>query len=145
MPDTTPISNHDLLELECTVLCPAALENVITGQNAGRIRTKIIAEAANGPTTPAADEILYRNGVLVVPDFLCNAGGVTVSYFEWVQNIGGYYWDLQTVHDRLDSRMTEAFWKVLDTRDEHGVTTRAAAYLVAVARVAEACKLRGWV
>ena len=142
---TTPISNAALLELECTVLCPAALENVITAENAGKVKARIIAEAANGPTTPAADEILYRNGVLVVPDFLCNAGGVIVSYFEWVQNIGGYYWDLGTVHERLDARMIEAFWKVLHTRDEQKTTTRSAAYLVAVSRVAEACKIRGWV
>lgn len=141
---STPISNEDLLELDVTVLCPAALENVITSENAGRIKAKIVAEAANGPTTPEADKIMHANGILVIPDFLCNAGGVTVSYFEWVQNIGGYYWDLPTVHERLDAKMTEAFWKVLKARDEKNVNMRVAAYLVAVARVAEAAKLRGW-
>ena len=145
MAGTTPISNDDLLELKCTVLCPAAMENVITSRNADRIKAKIVAEAANGPTTPRADEILFKNSVLVVPDFLCNAGGVTVSYFEWVQNVSGYYWDLETVHERLDARMTEAFWKVARMRDEQKVPTRTAAYLVAVARVAEACKMRGWI
>jgi glutamate dehydrogenase (NAD(P)+) len=141
---STPISNEDLLELDVTVLCPAALENVITSENAGRIKAKIVAEAANGPTTPEADRVMHANGILVIPDFLCNAGGVTVSYFEWVQNIGGYYWDLPTVHERLDAKMTEAFWKVLKARDEKNVHMRVAAYLVAVARVAEAAKLRGW-
>jgi glutamate dehydrogenase (NAD(P)+) len=142
---TKPISNEDLLELDVTVLCPAALENVITQSNAGRITAKIIAEAANGPTTPEADRILHKNGILVLPDFLCNAGGVTVSYFEWVQNINGYYWDLKTVHERLNNHMTEAFWKVMDMRDKKKCHARLAAYLVAVKRVADACKLRGWV
>ncbi|MEI7831750.1 MAG: Glu/Leu/Phe/Val dehydrogenase [bacterium] len=144
-PGTTPITNADLLELDVTVLCPAALENVITAVNASKIKAKIVAEAANGPTTPEADKIMHANGVFVIPDFLCNAGGVTVSYFEWVQNIGGYYWDLPTVHERLDAKMTEAFWKVADMRTKMNVHTRVAAYLVAVQRVAEACKLRGWV
>ncbi len=142
---TKPISNADILELDVAVLCPAALENVITAENAGRIKAKIVAEAANGPTTPAADDILHAAGSFVIPDFLCNAGGVTVSYFEWVQNIAGYYWDLPTVHERLDTRMTEAFWKVANTRDERKIDTRMAAYCVAVQRVAEACKTRGWV
>ncbi len=144
-PGSTAISNGDLLELDVTVLCPAALENVITTANAQKIKAKIVAEAANGPTTPEADRILHANGVFVIPDFLCNAGGVTVSYFEWVQNINGYYWDLPTVHERLDAKMTEAFWKVAKMRDAKAVHTRVAAYLVAVQRVAEACKLRGWV
>ena len=142
---STPISNEDLLELDVTVLCPAAMENVITAENASRIKAKIVAEAANGPTTPAADVILANNGTFVIPDFLCNAGGVTVSYFEWVQNINGYYWDLATVHERLDAKMTEAFWKVADMKKEKNVNPRVAAYLVAVRRVADAMKLRGWV
>lgn len=142
---TEPISNEALLELDVMVLCPAALENVITTENAARVKAKIIAEAANGPTTPGADEILHNNGVFVIPDFLCNAGGVTVSYFEWVQNIGGYYWDLDTVQARLDGAMTDAFWRVARMRDEKKVNTRVAAYLVAVQRVANAVKLRGWV
>jgi glutamate dehydrogenase (NAD(P)+) len=145
LPGTKPISNEDILELDVAVLCPAALENVITAENASRIKAKIIAEAANGPTTPAADEILHEKGSFVIPDFLCNAGGVTCSYFEWVQNISGYYWDLPTVHERLDTRMTEAFWKVANVRDERSIDTRMAAYCVAVQRVAEACKIRGWV
>lgn len=143
--DSEAISNHDLLELDVTVLCPAALENVITATNASSIKAKIVAEAANGPTTPEADRIMHTNGIFVIPDFLCNAGGVTVSYFEWVQNTAGYYWDLDTVHQRLDSKMTEAFWQVARMRDTMKVHTRVAAYLVAVQRVAEACKLRGWV
>ncbi|MCX7598461.1 MAG: Glu/Leu/Phe/Val dehydrogenase [Armatimonadetes bacterium] len=145
LPGTKPVSNEELLELDVTVLCPAALENVITAENAANVKARIIAEAANGPTTPSADEILHANERFVIPDFLCNAGGVTVSYFEWVQNINGYYWDLDTVHQRLDQRMTEAFWKVVRAREAHGVNTRVAAYLVAVQRVAEACKTRGWV
>ncbi|HEY3378623.1 MAG TPA: Glu/Leu/Phe/Val dehydrogenase [Armatimonadota bacterium] len=144
-PGAQPISNAELLELDVTVLCPSALENVITAINAASITAKIVAEVANGPTTPAADKILHANGVFVIPDFLCNAGGVTVSYFEWVQNISGYYWDLETVHQRLDANMTEAFWKVANMRDGIGLHTRVAAYMVAVQRVAEACKLRGWV
>lgn len=143
--DAEAISNHDLLELDVTVLCPAALENVITATNASSIKAKIVAEAANGPTTPEADRIMHTNGIFVIPDFLCNAGGVTVSYFEWVQNTAGYYWDIDTVHQRLDSKMTEAFWQVARMRDTMKVHTRVAAYLVAVQRVAEACKLRGWV
>ncbi len=145
MPDTQPLTNEALLESEVTVLFPAALENVITAVNAGNIKAKIVAELANGPTTPEADQILNHNGVYVIPDFLCNAGGVTVSYFEQVQNAYDYYWDLDLVHQRLDAKMTSAFHAVHRMAQSMGVHNRLAAYLVAVQRVAEACKLRGWV
>lgn len=144
-PGSTPITNEEILELECTVLWPSALENVITKENAPRIKAKIVSEAANGPTTPEADEILHKNGVFVIPDFLCNAGGVIVSYFEWCQNIQGYYWELDDVYARLDARITKAFHAMNDTRSKEKVHSRAAAYLVAVKRVVEAMKLRGWV
>jgi glutamate dehydrogenase (NAD(P)+) len=145
MPDTTPLTNEELLELEVTVLFPSALENVITEANAEKIKANIVAELANGPTTPEADEILHRNGVYVIPDFLCNAGGVTVSYFEQVQNSYDYYWTMEMVHERLDSKMTAAFHAVHDMAQAKKVHNRLAAYLVAVERVAEAAKLRGWV
>lgn len=139
------ISNAELLELDVQVLFPAALENVITSENAGRIKAKISAELANGPTTPEADQILYKNGVYVIPDFLCNAGGVTVSYFEMCQNAYDYYWDLETVHQRLDRKMTAAFHAVHEMAQSYKVNNRVGAYLVSVARVAKAMKLRGWV
>lgn len=145
MPETSPISNDDLLAAEVTVLFPAALENVITDANAPNIRAKIVAELANGPTTPEADQILAEKGVYVIPDFLCNAGGVTVSYFEQVQNAYDYYWSLETVQQRLDEKMTTAFEAVHAMAQTKGVPNRLAAYLVAVERVAEAAKLRGWV
>ncbi len=144
-PDTTAISNEDLLELPVLVLFPSALENVITAENAGRIKAKIVAELANGPTTPEADRILHENGVFVIPDFLCNAGGVTVSYFEQVQDAMNYYWTEEEVHQRLDEKMTKAFHDVYEKAKETGVHNRLAAYLVAVDRVAKAAKLRGWV
>ncbi len=144
-PEADPISNEDLLELDVTVLFPAALENVITAANADRIRCKISCELANGPTTPEADDILYDKGIFVLPDFLANAGGVTVSYFEQVQNTYNFYWPLAEVHQRLDEKMTRAFHGVHQMQVREKVNMRQAAYLVAVARVAEACKLRGWV
>jgi glutamate dehydrogenase (NAD(P)+) len=145
MPYTTPLSNKDLLEMKVTVLFPAALENAITEENAGNINAKIVAELANGPTTPEADKILHERGVYVIPDFLCNAGGVTVSYFELVQNAYDFYWPLQLVHERLDNKMTAAFHAVHKMAQVKKVHNRLAAYLVAVERVAEAAKLRGWV
>jgi len=139
------ITNEELLELDVDVLFPSALENVITEENAPRIKAKISAELANGPTTPEADDILYENGVYVIPDFLCNAGGVTVSYFEMVQNGYQYYWSEDMVHDRLDEKMTRAFHAVHNMADKQKVNNRVAAYLVAVDRVAQAVRLRGWV
>jgi glutamate dehydrogenase (NAD(P)+) len=142
--DTVSLSNEDLLEMDVDVLIPAALENVITAENADRIKAKIVVELANGPTTPEADRILYKNGVYVIPDFLCNAGGVVVSYFEQVQNAMNYYWDVQEVHQKLDKIMTGAFEAVHQKAQAKEVHNRLAAYLVAVARVAGAVRLRGW-
>jgi glutamate dehydrogenase (NAD(P)+) len=144
-PGSTPITNEKLLELDVTVLVPAALENVITETNVSRISAKIVCELANGPTTPEADVVLYKKGIFVIPDFLANAGGVTVSYFEQVQNAYNYYWNLDLVYSRLDEKMTKAFADVYAMHDRHKVNMREAAYLVSVSRVAEACKQRGWV
>jgi len=144
-PGAENISDEELLELEVTVLCPSALENVITERNASKIKAKIVAALANGPITPEADEILVDNGVFVIPDFLCNAGGVIVSYFEGVQNAYNYYWDEEEVHERLSKKMTKAFQDVLSESLKRKVSMRIAAYIVAVARVAEAMRLRGWV
>ena len=139
------ISNAELLTSDVDVLVPAALEGVITRENAGDVQAKMVAELANGPTTPEADAILYKKGAYVIPDFLCNAGGVTVSYFEQVQNAYGFYWDLDLVYQRLDLKMTAAFGAVHEVAQRNDVDNRVAAYVVAVSRVAEACKLRGWV
>ncbi|HEX3050462.1 MAG TPA: Glu/Leu/Phe/Val dehydrogenase [Aggregatilineaceae bacterium] len=144
-PGAQPISNAELLELPVDILIPAALENVITAQNADRIQAKISAELANGLTTPEADLILHEKGVYVIPDFLCNAGGVTVSYFEMIQNSYDRYWSEATVHKRLDEKMTAAFHAVHNRMQELQVHPRLAAYCVAVERVAEAVRLRGWV
>ncbi len=145
LPGTEPITNEALLELDVDVLLPSALENVITSENAGKVKGRIIAELANGPTTPEADKILHKNGLYVIPDFLCNAGGVTVSYFEMVQNAYDYYWDKPMVHERLDRKMTEAFTAVHKVAQDYDVHNRLAAYMVAVQRVARAMQLRGWV
>lgn len=143
-PGSKPISNEELLELDIAVLMPAALESVITESNADRIKAKIIVELANGPTTPEADVILHKKGVYVIPDFLCNAGGVTVSYFEMVQNAYNYYWEEDLVHERLEKKMTAAFHTVHQAAQDNEVHNRLAAYLVAVSRVAEVVRLRGW-
>lgn len=137
------ITNAELLELEVDVLVPAALENVITTKNARAIKAKIIVEAANGPTTAAADPILNEKGILVVPDILANAGGVTVSYFEWVQNRGGYFWPEDVVNDRLRESMTKGFAEVKDLSERHSVDLRTAAYMLAIGRVATVQRLRG--
>jgi len=143
-PGSKPISNEDLLELKVDVLLPCALENVITKDNAAKIKAKISAEGANGPTTFEADAIMWKNGVLVLPDILANSGGVTVSYFEWVQNNYNYYWTEEEVNKRLDQKITAAFHEVWDTHEKHKCNMRDAAYLVAVKRVADATKLRGF-
>jgi glutamate dehydrogenase (NAD(P)+) len=142
-PGAQAVTNAELLEIECDVLIPAALENQITADNAGRIKTRIVAEAANGPTTPEADEILHRNGVFMIPDILCNAGGVTVSYFEWVQDLNRDHWSEKIVNEKLHEIMTKAFGETLAIADREQVDMRTAAYLLAVERVAGATSIRG--
>jgi glutamate dehydrogenase (NAD(P)+) len=137
------MSADEAMFLDCEVLIPAAKENVITSQNAARIRAKVLCEGANGPTTPVADEILAENGVFVIPDILANAGGVTVSYFEWVQDRQGFFWNENLVNQRLREIMVENFERVVSYADKHGVNNRIAAYMLALDRVAFAIKLRG--
>ena len=139
------ITNAELLELDVDVLVPAAMEGMIRADNAPNVHARFVAELANGPTTPEADEILFERGVFVLPDFLCNAGGVTVSYFEQVQNAYGYYWEKPTVYQRLQQKMRTAYQAVHEIAQRYGIHNRLAAYLIAVDRVAEACKLRSWV
>ncbi len=142
-PGTDEVTNAELLELECEILVPAALENQITRYNAPRIKARIVAEAANGPTTPEADAILYDRGVFLIPDILCNAGGVTVSYFEWVQDMQSFFWTEERINESLKGIMDRAFGSVHEMAKRHDVSMRTAAYMVAVARVAEATTLRG--
>jgi len=142
-PAAEVISGKELLTVDCDVLIPAALEHVITSRNAGDIRARIIIEGANGPTTPNADKILDDHGVFVVPDILANAGGVTVSYFEWVQDRGGYFWDLKTVNGRLEKIMVDSFREVTTMAEQHGVNLRIASYMLSIERVAAVHRLRG--
>lgn len=142
-PGSNSISNEEILETDCTILVPAALENQITKNNAANVSAKLVAEAANGPTTPEADEILHKNKIMVIPDVLANSGGVTVSYFEWLQNLRREYWSEEQVNSMLDKKMTEAFSDVYDTHDKYQVNMRNASIALAVGRVTEAIKTRG--
>jgi glutamate dehydrogenase (NAD(P)+) len=143
LPGAERITNAELLELECDVLIPAAIENQIGSHNAPNIRAKIVAEAANGPTSPEADRILHDKGVMLIPDILCNAGGVTVSYFEWVQDLQNLFWREATINARLKEVMVKSFNDVLDLSRKHKVDLRTAAYMLAVSRVADATLTRG--
>jgi len=138
-----PLGAADVFKLDCDILIPAALENQITDENANDIKAKLIVEGANGPTTPDAHKLLHERGVFVVPDILANAGGVTVSYFEWVQDRHGYFWTEKEVNERLEAKMVEAFDVVLKTAQKYKVDMRAAAYIVAIGRVATVTRLRG--
>ena len=138
------ITNAELLELEVDVLAPCALENQITSENADRIKAKVVAEGANGPTTPEADEILFKKGIIVIPDILANSGGVVVSYFEWVQNLQSYYWPFEEVQQKEDALLSTAFEDVWNLADEYKVDLRNAAYMKSIERISKAMKLRGW-
>jgi glutamate dehydrogenase/leucine dehydrogenase len=142
-PGSKDISNAQLLEVDCDILIPAALENQISSNNAGKIKARLIAEAANGPTTPDADEILFKNGKFLIPDILCNAGGVTVSYFEWVQDLNRDHWSEAVVNAKLKEIMVKAFAETIEVAVRDQVNMRTAAYLLAVKRVADAMEMRG--
>jgi glutamate dehydrogenase (NAD(P)+) len=137
-PGADAVTNEEVLELDCEVLIPAALENQITGANADRIKAKIVSEGANGPTTPAADQILYDKGIFMIPDILANAGGVTVSYFEWVQGLMHFFWTEEEVNQKLYDIINNSFDNVVETSTREKVDMRTAAYMVAVSRTAEA-------
>jgi glutamate dehydrogenase/leucine dehydrogenase len=141
--DSTFIANKDLLELDCTILIPAALENVLTEENAPRVKAKIISEGANGPTTPEAGKILHKKGVMMIPDILANCGGVTVSYFEWVQNLNRLHWTLDEVNQKLEQKIVKAFNDVLEISTKRNISMRLAAYVLGISRVAEAFEVLG--
>lgn len=142
-PGGDPLTNEQLFALDVDVLIPAALENQITMANASSVRAKVVVEGANGPTTPEAHALLHARGVFVVPDILANSGGVTTSYFEWVQDRHGYFWTEKEVNERLEAKMCEAFGAVLNTAVKYKVDLRTAAYIVAITRVANVTRLRG--
>jgi glutamate dehydrogenase len=142
---TEKMGSSDVLTVECDILAPSALEDMITEKNAGDIKAKLIVEGANGPTTPGGDRVLDELGVIRIPDICANAGGVTVSYFEWVQNRMGYYWTDEEVDQRLERIMKKAFWDVHEQKEKYDVNMRYGAYALAIGRVAEAMKLLGWI
>ncbi len=142
-PGAEKVDSAELLTTECEILIPAATENQITADNADRVKCKILAEGANGPTTAKADDILATNGVFVIPDILCNAGGVTTSYFEWVQDRQGYFWKESVVNEQLEHIMKAAFEDVVRYAETHGVNNRIAAYMLAIDRVAYTIRQRG--
>ena len=143
MPGVKEIEPNEVLEVECDILCPSALENSITSANVGKVKTKIIAELANGPTTPAADRVLEAQGVTIIPDILANAGGVTVSYYEWVQDQYSFFWSEKRINQTLEDTMSDAFQKVHTTAHRYGTDLRTGAYILAIDRVAEATRVRG--
>ncbi len=145
LPDSQPITNEELLELDVDILIPAALEDVITKDNAKSIKAKLVAEGANGPTTPEADDILFHNGTTLIPDILANSGGVSTSYLEWVQNLQHLYWTAEEVDLRLKNIMVKAFAEVYKTSQDHNVDMRTGAYIQAIGKVRDAMKIRGWV
>jgi glutamate dehydrogenase/leucine dehydrogenase len=142
-PGADDVSNAQVLEVDCEILIPAALENQITSHNAGNVKARLVAEAANGPTTPDADEILWKRGIFMIPDILCNAGGVTVSYFEWVQDLNRDHWSEKVVNEKLRDIMVKAFQETLAVARRDQIFMRTAAYLLAVRRVADAMAMRG--
>ncbi len=143
LPGVKEIAPNDVLEVDCDILCPSALENSITMANVGNVKAKIIAELANGPTTPAADRVFEKNDVLLIPDILCNAGGVTVSYYEWVQDQYSFFWSEKRINQTLEDTMGDAFHKVHQTAQRYGTDMRTGAYILAIDRVAEATRVRG--